>query len=135
MDECACALSSSQKDFLFVMVQSTEKLHRMQMPTFLERIAIHLQLRFGLDINHGDLRLSLAGGELIPIAYSFLDLVFVGAMSRQRDKHVQDGRMSLHLNYHPNSAFVAARRTALVAIANFMIDFVECWHCGVAATM
>ena len=64
-DEFVRTCASSGEDFLFVMIQSTDKLHRMQMLPFLERIAVHLQFRFGLDINHADLRLSLAGNEYI----------------------------------------------------------------------
>ena len=76
-EEFVRARASSGEDFLFVMIQSTDTLHRMQMLPFLERIAVHLQFRFGLDINHADLRLSLAGNEFIPMASSVLDLVFV----------------------------------------------------------
>ena len=49
--------ASSGENFLFVMIQSTDNLHRMQMLPVLERIAVHLQFRLGLDINHADLRL------------------------------------------------------------------------------
>ena len=56
-----------------------------------QRIAAHLQLRFGLDVLYADLRLEIAGGETMPLEYSMLDLVFVGATSSRRDLHFQDG--------------------------------------------
>ena len=62
------------EDFLYIMIRPVENMRRMQMLLFLQRIAPHLQLRFGLDVNHADLSLSLIGGEKIQLEYSVLDL-------------------------------------------------------------